>query len=91
MLDEEVGEHRVVGAVAAVAGGLDRAVGREDARDRLHVVAEVDDAHGERNRLTLGMGREALAVPALEREGERLADSGGEVEPLDEHVADLAP
>ena len=91
MLDEEVGEHRVVGAVAAVAGGLDRAIRREDARDRLHVVAEVDDAHGERNRLALRMGGEALAVPALERERERLADGGREAEPLDEHVPDLAP
>ncbi len=33
----------------------------------------------------------AVAVPALEREAQRLADAGAEVEPLHEHVGDLAP
>ena len=37
------------------------------------------------------MGREALAVPALERVGQRLAHAGAEVEPLHEHVGHLAP
>ena len=33
----------------------------------------------------------AVAVPALEREAQRLANVGAEVEPLHEHVGDLAP
>ena len=33
----------------------------------------------------------AVAVPALEREAQRLANAGAEVEPLHEHVGDLAP
>ena len=69
VLDEEVGERRVVGAVATVAGGLDGALGREEAADRLHVVAQVHDAHRQRDRLAARVRGEALAVPALEREG----------------------
>ena len=33
----------------------------------------------------------AVSVPALEREAQRLADGGAEVEPLHEHVGDFAP
>ena len=53
VLDEQVGERRVVRAVAAIAGRLDGVVRREQAADRLHVVAEVHDAHRERDRLAL--------------------------------------
>ena len=91
VLDEQVGERRVVGAVAAIAGGLDGVVRREQAADRLHVVAEVHDAHRERDRLPLRVGGIAVSVPALEREAQRLTNVGAEVEPLHEHVGDLAP
>ena len=91
MRDEQVGERRVVRAVAAIAGGLEGVVRREQAADRLHVVAEVHDAHRERDRLALRMGGIAVAVPALEREAQRFANVGAEVEPLHEHVGHLAP
>ncbi len=52
---------------------------------------EVHDAHRQRDRLAPDVLGEALAVPALEREGERLADARAEVEPRDEHVRHLAP
>ena len=89
--DEQVGERRVVRAVAAIASGVEGMLRREEAADRLHVVAEVHDAHRERDRLPLRMGRIAVAVPALEREAQRVANAGAEVEPLHEHVGDLAP
>ena len=89
--DEQVGERRVVRAVAAIASGVEGMLRREEAADRLHVVAEVHDAHREGDRLPLRVGRIAVAVPALEREAQRVADAGAEVEPLHEHVGDLAP
>ena len=46
---------------------------REEAADRLHVVAEVHDTHRQRDRLAARVVGEALAVPALEREAQRLA------------------
>src|SRR3954452_14853772 len=91
MREEQVGKGRVVGAVAAIASGVDGVLGREEAADRLHVVAEVHDAHRERDRRPLGMVRIAVSVPALEREAECIANAGAEVEPLHEHVGDLAP
>ena len=45
MRDEQVGQRRVVGGVAAVTSGLQRVIGREQAADRLHVVAQVHDPH----------------------------------------------
>jgi hypothetical protein len=74
VLDEQVRERRIVGPVAAIMSGLQGALGREEAADRLHVVAEMHDAHGKRDRLARCMGREARAVPALERAGQRVAD-----------------
>ena len=89
--DEQVGERRVVRAVAAIASGVEGVLRREEAPDRLHVVAEVHDAHREGDRLPLRVGRIAVAVPALEREAQRVADAGADVESLHEHVGDLAP
>ena len=48
------------------------------------------DAHRQRNRLAGYVFREAFAVPALERAGERGPDAGSEVEPDHEHVAHFA-
>ena len=45
---------------------------RDAAADRLHVVAEVHDAHGERDLLTLGARRVAVPVPPLVGEAERV-------------------
>ena len=91
MRDEHVGESRVVGAVAAIASGLQSMVGREQAPDRLHVMAEVHDAHRERDRLPLCVGRISVSVPPLEREAQRLANVGADVQALHEHVSHLAP
>jgi hypothetical protein len=46
MGDEQIGQRGVVGAIAAIAGGIDRSGRREEAGDGLHVLTEVDDAHG---------------------------------------------
>ena len=89
--DEQVGERGVVRAVAAIASGVEGVLRREETPDRLHVVAEMDDAHREGDRLTLRVGRIAVAVPALEGEAQRVADAGADVESLHEHVGDLAP
>ena len=91
VLDEQVGERRVVRAVASIPGGLDRVVRREQAADRLHVVAQVHHAHREWDRLPLRVIGIAVSVPALEREAQRFTHVGTEVEPLHEHVGDLAP
>src|SRR6185295_1223949 len=82
MRDEQVGECRVVSSVATIAGGFERLLRREEAANRLHVVAQMNDAHRHRDRLAAGMGRIAIAVPALEREAQRLANGRTEIEPL---------
>ena len=91
VLDEEIGERRVVSAITAITRGLDGLLRREQAADRLHVMADVHDAHRERDRLAARVGGIAVAVPALERKAQCLADVGTEVEPLHEHVGHLAP
>src|ERR1051326_5382905 len=53
-------------------------------------MAQVDDAHWQRNRLPGGVRRITLAVPALEREPQCLAHIGAELDALQQHVADLA-
>ena len=90
MGDEQIGKLRIVCEVATVARSIDSMVGREDASDRLHVVAQVNHAHGERDRFTARMSRKAVAVPALEREAQRFANVGADVEPLHEHVGYFA-
>jgi hypothetical protein len=89
--DEQIGESRVVRAVAAIAGGVEGVARREEAADRLHVMAEVHDPHRERDGFTALMGGKAIAVPALEREAQGLTNAGAEVEPLHEHVCNFAP
>ena len=90
MREEEVGHRRVVGLVAALARGFEGALGREEATERLHVVAHMDDPHGERDRMPLHVIGVAVPVPALERAPERVTDVRAEVQPLDERVGDLA-
>ena len=90
VLEEEVGEHRVVGLVPTIAGRGDGSLGREETADRLHVVAQVDDSHRQRDRVAADVPWKALAVPALERAGERLADARPEIEPHHEHVGHFA-
>src|SRR5690242_4854630 len=53
-------------------------------------MTDVDDAHRERDRLSFHVIGVPVPVPALERAPERLTDMRAEVEPLDEHVGDLA-
>ena len=90
MLGEQIGERRVIGAVAPVDGELERTVGREQPTDRLHVVAQVHHPHRQRDRLAGDVVGIAVAVPALEREAQRIANAGSEVQPLHQHVGDLA-
>ncbi len=89
--DEQVGEHRVVRARAPVARRVEGVVRREQSADRLHVMAEVHDAHRNRDGLPLHVVGVPVAVPTLKREPQRLAHAGVEVEPLHEHVGHLAP
>ena len=74
MLEEQVGQRRVVRLAAALARGLEGAVRREEAADRLHVVAEVHDAHRERDRLALrvvGMARSRSSISNVKRSASR--------------------
>ena len=88
---EQVGERRIVRAVSAFTNGLECTGRREEPAERLHVVTDVDDAHGQRDRVAARVSGVAVAVPPLEREAQRLAHGGAEVEPLDEHVGHFAP
>ena len=83
--EEHVDQRRIVGAIAAVTGGLDRAIGREDAGDRFHVLAQVHDAHRQRDRLALHMVGMAVTVPALEGAAQGILDADGKAERLHEH------
>ena len=85
MREEQVDERRVVRAVAAVLRRGERVIGREDARDRLHVLAQMHHAHRQRDRVALHVIGMAVAVPSLERAAQRVLHAGGEAEPLDEH------
>ena len=87
---EEVRQRRVVGPAAAVADDLERLVGREEPAVRLHVVAEVHDAHRQGDLLAARVVGVAGAVPALEGEAQGVPHVRVEAEPLGEHVADLA-
>ena len=85
-----IDERGIVGPVATIARGFERALRRKQPRQRLHVVTQVHDAHRQRNRFAGRMRRISLAVPALEREAQRLAHVGTELDALQQHVADFA-
>ena len=88
--EEHVDESRIVRPVATIARGLERSLRRKQTRERLHVVAQMHDAHRQRDRVAGGMRRISLAVPALEREAQRLAHVGTEVDALEKHVGHFA-
>ncbi len=53
-------------------------------------MAEVHDAHGERNLVTLRTRRKAVPVPSLEREAQCVAHVVGHVQSPGQHVGDFA-
>src|SRR5438105_5697587 len=75
VLEEEVGEHRVIRLVPTLAGRGDGSLRREETAARLHGMAQADDSHRQRNRVAADVLWESLAVPTLERAGKRLTDA----------------
>jgi hypothetical protein len=47
-------------------------------------------AHRQRDLLAARAFREAVSVPPLEREGQRVSDAGAEIKALDQHVGYFA-
>jgi hypothetical protein len=87
---EQVGKLRVIGTAATLTRSVERVGWGEEAANRFHIVAEVYDAHCQRDLFATDAFGEPVPVPSLECEAQSVSNSGGEIEPLHQHVANLA-
>jgi hypothetical protein len=87
---EERRELRVVGTACAAPHGRRRLVESDRGLVDARVPRHVEEPRRDRNGVAACSGREALAVPALERAAERVLDALGEGEPCRELTGDLA-
>jgi len=81
---------RIVGASCAALDYLQGVLAPMHPGQDLRVAGDVNNAHGQRNRLTLRSLREAPSVPALKAKSQRVAGRVRDAKPGGQLVTDLA-